>query len=125
MTAVINAIQLTALVGSRSWRLLPAHASGLGYAHSSVASVGLPHTSERPLPGTIAICSWSGSNRSRPSAPSDQPQARRPRAVRSRSPSGAVAYVIEYVAANSSSTTASTRPARPFGYAAAAASSAQ
>jgi len=130
MTAVIiNAIQLTALVGfailAIAFRLTH---PDLGYAHSSVVAVVLPHNFTNVLfQGTIAILLLVGfESVTALGAEAINPKRDVRRAVLlSLAIQGAVAYVIEYVAANflvhdSVDATGKT----VSGYAAAAASSA-
>jgi amino acid transporter len=133
MTAiVINAIQLTALVGfavlAIAFRLTH---PDVGYAHSSVASVVLPHNFTNVLfQGTIAILLLVGfESVTALGAEAINPKRDVRRAVLlSLAIQGAVAYVIEYVAANflvNSSVTATDASGKAVsGYGAAAASSA-
>jgi amino acid transporter len=133
MTAVvINAIQLTALVGfavlAIVFRLTHPDA---GYAHSSVASVVLPHNLTNVLfQGTIAILLLVGfESVTALGGEAINPKRDVRRAVLlSLAIQGAVAYLLEYVAANflvNSSVTATDATGRTVsGYAAAAASSA-
>jgi amino acid transporter len=129
---VINAIQLTALVGfavlAIAFRLT--HPS-LSYAHSGLASVVLPHSLTNVIfQGTIAILLLVGFE----SVTALGGEAKNPkRDVRravllSLAIQGAVAYVLEYVAANffvnSSVTATDPTGATVSGYAAAAASAA-
>jgi APA family basic amino acid/polyamine antiporter len=105
ITAVIvNAIQLTALIGFAALAVAyRTHHPDLAYAHSSLASVVLPHNFTNVLfQGTIAILLLVGFE----SVTSMSGEAVNPRRdVRrailiSLSIQGAMAYVIEYVAAN-------------------------
>jgi amino acid transporter len=133
MTAVvINAIQLTALVGfavlAIVFRLTHPDA---GYAHSSVASVVLPHNLTNVLfQGTIAILLLVGfESVTALGGEAINPKRDVRRAVLlSLAIQGAVAYLLEYVAANffvNSSVTATDATGHTVsGYAAAAASSA-
>jgi basic amino acid/polyamine antiporter, APA family len=133
MTAVIiNAIQLTALVGfailAIAFRL--AHPD-LNYAHAGLASVVLPHNLTNVLfQGTIAILLLVGfESVTALGGEAINPKRDVRRAVLlSLAIQGAVAYAIEYVAANffvNDSVTATTAAgAKVSGYAAAAASSA-
>jgi len=121
MTAVvINAIQLTALVGfailAIAFRLTHPDA---GYAHSSVASVVLPHNFTNVLfQARSRSCSWSGSNRSRrwaprrstPSATSGEPSCSR---SRSRAPSPTSSSTSRRTSWSTAASPRPTRPARP------------
>jgi amino acid transporter len=133
MTAVIiNAIQLTALVGfsilAIAFRLTH---PDLAYAHDNVASVVLPHNFTNVLfQGTIAILLLVGfESVTALGAEAINPKRDVRRAVLlSLAIQGAVAYVIEYVSANflvNSSIVATDATGKSVGgYAAAAASSA-
>jgi amino acid transporter len=132
MTAiVINAIQLTALAAfailAIAFRLTHPE---LTYAHDNVLSVVLPHNMTNVLfQGTIAILLLVGfESVTALGGEAINPKRDVRRAVLlSLAIQGAVAYVIEYVAANfmvNTSITASTATGTVNGYAAAAASSA-
>ncbi len=133
MTAiVINAIQLTALVGfsvlAIAFRLTH---PDLAYAHSGVGSVVLPHNLTNVLfQGTIAILLLVGfESVTALGGEAINPKRDVRRAVLlSLAIQGAVAYVLEYVAANffvnSSVTATDATGATVSGYGAAAASSA-
>ena len=132
MTAiVINAIQLTALVAfallAVAFRLTHPE---LSYAHSGLASVVLPHNWTNVLfQGTIAILLLVGfESVTALGGEAINPKRDVRRAVLlSLAIQGAVAYVIEYVAANfmvNTSVTAPTATGTVNGYAAAAVSSA-
>ena len=132
MTAiVINAIQLTALVAfallAVAFRLTHPE---LSYAHSGLASVVLPHNWTNVLfQGTIAILLLVGfESVTALGGEAINPKRDVRRAVLlSLAIQGAVAYVIEYVAANfmvKTSVTAPTATGTVNGYAAAAVSSA-
>ncbi|MGZ6272840.1 MAG: APC family permease [Candidatus Limnocylindrales bacterium] len=133
MTAiVINAIQLTALVGfavlAIAFRLTH---PDLQYAHSSLTSVVLPHSLTNVIfQGTIAILLLVGfESVTALGGEAINPKRDVRRAVLlSLAIQGAVAYVLEYVAANffvnSSVTATSSTGAAVSGYGAAAASGA-
>ena len=133
MTAVvINAIQLTALVGfailAIAFRVTH---PDLQYAHSNLASVVLPHNFTNVLfQGTIAILLLVGfESVTALGGEAINPKRDVRRAVLlSLAIQGAVAYVVEYVAANffvnTSVTATAADGSKVSGYAAAAASSA-